>query len=350
MRTVKAEALRRLVTCACERMGARRDDAEEVAAHLVRANLRGVDSHGTFRLAQYHEWWKKGLLNPAARPLTVAETIFAAKVDGQQAFGQVVASYATRLAIQKATTSGIAVVTGMNSNHVGRVGEYVERIMAAGLIGLAAVNDSGSGQVVVPWGGREARLSTNPIAMAIPGADGPGIVFDFATSAAASGKVRQLMLKGKSVPEGWLIDAHGHPTTDPASLFSAPPGALLPAGGHKGYALSLAVEVLSGILSGSGFPNPHPGPEEMNGIFILALDVTPFLPPDQFRGHVDQLTAYVKSARPVPGMDRVFIPGEPDREEEARRTREGIPFSDEAWNRVEAVLQELGVSAQLPPA
>jgi uncharacterized oxidoreductase len=88
----------------------------------------------------------------------------------------------------------------------------------------------------------------------------------------------------------------------------------------------------------------------MNGIFILALDVTPFLPPDQFRGHVDQLTAYVKSARPVPGMDRVFIPGEPDREEEARRTREGIPFSDEAWNRVEAVLQELGVSAQLPPA
>ncbi len=343
MRHVNATALQDAVTDACQRMGANRENAQEVAVHLVRANLRGVDSHGAFRLVQYHEWWKKGLLNPAARPLTVAETIFSAKVDGRQAFGQVVAGYATRLVIQKATASGIAVVTGMNSNHVGRLGEYAERIMAAGLVGMAAVNDAGSGQVVVPWGGRDPRLSTNPIAMGFPGTRGPGIVFDFATSAAAAGQVRQLLLKGDPAPAGWLLDADGSPTTDPASLFATPRGALLPAGGHKGYALSLAVEVLAGILSGAGFPTSAPGPQEMNGIFLLALDVTPFLPPDQFRARVDQLTAYVKTARPAHETGRVFIPGEPDREEEARRAREGIPFSDEAWILLEAVLRELGV-------
>jgi uncharacterized oxidoreductase len=348
MRTLRADTLLALVTRACEQMGARREDAEEVAASLVQANLCGYDSHGVFRLAQYHEWWKKGLLDPAARPAVSAETTFAAKVDGRSAFGQVVASYATRVAIQKAQRSGIAVVTVKACNHVGRLADYAAAIREAGLVGLVTANDSGAGQWVVPWGGMEPRLATNPMAMGIPGQTGPGILFDFSTSAAAQGRLRQLLLRGEAAPSGWLLDATGKETTDPACLFTQPQGALLPAGGHKGYALSLAVEVLSGILSGAGFSRPDPGPEEMNGMFLLALDVAWFLPPGEFRAQVDRLTAYVKSARPLPGGGQVHIPGERSRAEAARHTREGIAFTEQAWATVAEVLTNLGLAAELP--
>jgi LDH2 family malate/lactate/ureidoglycolate dehydrogenase len=345
MKLLRAVDLQALVTSACEKMGARREDAELVASLLVRANLCGYDSHGVFRLAQYHKWWKAGLLNPGAQPVIAEETAFASKVDGRHAFGQVVASFATRVAIDKAKRSGIAVVTAKKSNHVGRLADYAETIKGAGLIGLVMVNDSGSGQFVVPWGGIDPRLATNPIAMGIPGGEGRGILFDFSTSAAAMGKLRQLMLRGESAPAGWLIDTTGTETTDPASLFREPRSSLLPAGGHRGFALSLVVEVLAGILSGAGFANPHAGPEEMNGIFILAADVSWFLPLDQFRAHVDQLTAYMKTSRPMPGTGPVHIPGEGSRQEEARRRDEGISLSDQNWAKVKSVLDELGVKA-----
>jgi LDH2 family malate/lactate/ureidoglycolate dehydrogenase len=198
---------------------------------------------------------------------------------------------------------------------------------------------------VVPWGGIDPRLATNPIAMGIPGREGGGILFDFSTSAAAMGKVRQLMLRGESAPAGWLIDATGTETTDPASLFREPRSSLLPAGGHRGFALSLVVEVLAGILSGAGFANPHAGAEEMNGIFILAADVSWFLPLDQFRAEVDQLTAYMKTSRPMPGVGPVHIPGENSRAEEARRRQEGIILNEENWARLANVLRDLGLSA-----
>jgi uncharacterized oxidoreductase len=327
-------------------MGARRDDAELVASALVRSNLCGYDSHGVFRLAQYHEWWKAGLLKPDARPVVAEETAVTTKVDGRHAFGQVVAMFTTHVAIGKAKKSGVAVVTASHSNHVGRLADYVDAVQAAGLIGFATVNDSGAGQCVVPWGGMDPRLSTNPIAMGIPGGASGGILFDFSTSAAAQGKVRQLFLRGEVVPPGWLIDPTGRETTDPATLFGQSPGALLPAGGHRGFALSLAVEVLAGILSGAGFANPTPGPEEMNGIFVLALDVAWFLPPEEFRSKVDQLAAYMKTSRPMPGVGPVHIPGEGSRVETARRAREGISFSEQAWAKVEAVLRELGLSEE----
>jgi len=343
MKRIAADQLHGLIVRACLKMGAQPETADQVATSLARANLCGYDSHGIHRLVQYHEWWKAGLLDPTGHPRVTEETAFAAKVDGAQTFGPVVGAFATQMAIKKAQDSGIGIVTVRRSTQVGRLADYVDAIQQAGQIGLVAVNDCGGGQCVVPWGGMEGRLATNPIAMGIPGANGPGILFDFATSAAAFGKVRQLLFRGEPTPPGWLLDASGRPSTDPACVFSEPRGALLPAGGHKGYALSLAVEVLSGILSGAGFSSATPGPEHLNGMFILALNVGWFVPPDQFRQHVDQLTAYVKSARPAPGGGPVLIPGEPDREEEARRKREGIPFSDQAWAKVATVLRELDI-------
>jgi uncharacterized oxidoreductase len=329
-------------------MGARREDAELVARLLVRANLCGYDSHGVFRLAQYHEWWRAGLLNPGAQPVIVEETVFAAKVDGRYAFGQVVAHFAARVAIEKARRVGIAVVTAKNSNHVGRLADHAETIQGAGLIGLLMVNDSGSGQFVVPWGGIDPRLATNPIAMGIPGGEDGGILFDFSTSAAALGRVRQLQTRGEPTPSGWLIDPSGRETTDPASLFREPRSSLLPAGSHRGFALSLVVEVLAGILSGAGFANPNPGPEEMNGIFILAADVSWFVPLDEFRSQVDQLTAHMKTSRPMPSVGPVHIPGETSRAEEALRAREGITLNEENWGKVASVLNDLGLATDIP--
>jgi uncharacterized oxidoreductase len=347
MRVVAAESLRRLVIRTCEAIGAPPDDARTVAASLVNANLSGYDSHGVYRLGQYVDWWRKGLLHPAARPAIQHQAGGVLRVDGQLAFGQVVAAFAVQVARRAAQTAGLAVVTARRSNHVGRLADSVEALRAAGLIGLAMVNDSGAGQCVVPQGGIEGRLATNPIAVGVPGGTGPGILFDFSTSAAAAGKVRQLLLRGEAAPAGWLQDALGRQTTDPAVLFASPSGFLRPGGGHRGYALSLLVEVLAGILSGSGFANPAPGPEEMNGLFLLALDPAAFLPPDQFRAQVDQLTAYVKSARPAPGLDPVHIPGEHSHEEAARREQEGILLNDKTCAALLAVLGDLGLPADL---
>ncbi len=346
MKIVRAEALHALVSQVCEKLGTPREQADLVAGTLVGSNLCGFDSHGVFRLAQYRDWIAQGLLKPASVPVVASERGFAVRVDGRQAFGQVVATFATRLAIAKALRDGIAAVTAYNSNHVGRLADYAGAIKDAGLIGLVMVNDSGSGQCVVPWGGVDPRLATNPLAMGIPGEETPGILFDFATSTAASGKIRQLLLQGQAAPAGWLVDAAGKDTTDPAVLFTDPKGALLPFGGHKGYALSLAIEVLSGILSGSGFSRPDPGPEEMNGLFLLALNPEWFMPAEEFRRQVDQLIAYIKSARPRPGGGPVLVPGEPDRVEAERRSREGIPLNARTVETLRQVCETLGVSAE----
>jgi uncharacterized oxidoreductase len=345
MVTVRADALLELVTQLFERMGAGREDAALVARALVRSNLCGYDSHGVYRVAQYHTWWKDGLLHPEARPTVAAETRSLARVDGHWAFGQVVADFTARQAIRKAASDGVAVVTACRSNHVGRLADYAETIREAGLVGFLCVNDSGAGQCVVPWGAREPRLSTNPIAMAIPGREGPGILFDFSTAAAAMGKVRQHQLQGRPVPPGWLIDAQGNPTTDPDTLFTEPTGALLPAGGQRGYALSLAAEVLGGILSGAGCVSATPGPEELNGLFVLALDVSWFQPRERFGGQVDSLCAYVKTAQPVPGGEPVHIPGERSRSEETRRAQHGITLNDKTVEALRQVCGALGVSA-----
>ncbi len=347
MKTFRADTLRALVARACERMGASGENARHVAACLVKANLCGYASHGVFRLAQYHEWWKRGLLKPAMTPVVSDTRGFAVKVDGRQAFGQVVARCAARAALGKAHADGIAVVTASNSNHVGRLADTVETLKDGGVIGVAAANDAGAGQGVVPWGGMDGRLATNPIAVGIPGGDGPGILFDFSTSAAASGKVRQLLLEGKEAPDGWLVDAAGKPTRDPASLFREPRGFLLPAGGHRGYALSLLVDVLAGILSGAGFANATPGPDEMNGLFILALDPSRFLPPETFRAHVDELTAFIKTSRPMPGVGPVHIPGERSADQAARQARAGIALDGTTRATLAAVLKDLGLPDEL---
>ena len=323
-------------------MGAPADDAAWIAALLVRANLRGHDSHGVIRVPQYWESVKKGQVDPKSPVTVVEETPTLARLDGGGGFGQVVARRAMEMAIAKAKGGGLSGASMSRTSHVGRLADYAELAAAAGLVGMVWANCV-HGLNVAPWGGAARRLGTNPHAVAIPGPAGPAMVLDFATSVVAEGKMRVKRNRKQQAPPGWFVDAGGRPATDPEVFYGDPPGALLTAGDHKGYGLSLAVEILGGILSGTGPAGPPPG-VFANGTLMICLDVARFLPLPEFHRQVAGLFGWVKSAPLAQGATEILIPGEPEARLEAERRASGIPIDDQTWSQIEATAAELGVS------
>jgi uncharacterized oxidoreductase len=319
------------------------DGAAWIAQLLVRANLRGHDSHGVIRVPQYIASWRKGDINPSAEPTVVQEGPATALVDGQLGFGQIVARRGMEVALEKAAAVGVATVGVFNSNHIGRLADYTEMALARDMLAVLTVNAGGAGQRMAPWGGRAPRLSTNPIAFACPAGNALPISFDIATTVAAEGKVRVKRNRKECLPPGWVLDAEGNPTTDPNALYGSPQGTILPAGGHKGYALALMIEILSGIVARGGYSREHPGPL-LNGVFMIVVDIARFVPPSTFRAEVDDLILYLKTSPTVPGTDRILTPGEPEMITEAERRRSGIFVEDETWRQIEGVARELGVA------
>ena len=320
-------------------MGAPEDDAAWIARLLVRANLRGHDSHGVIRIPQYWEWAKQGYLNPKSPVTVIADTPVIARLDGGRGFGQVVARHGMEMAIAKARSAGLSAVALSQTSHVGRLADYAEMAAHEGLVGMLWVNAL-HGLNVAPWGGAARRLGTNPHAIAVPGAAGPAMVLDFATSVVAEGKLKVKRNRKQAAPPGWFIDAAGRPATDPEVFYGTPPGSLLAAGQHKGYGLSLAVELLGGILSGTGPAGPGSGPMS-NGTLMICLDVERFMPLHEFRRQAQSLVDWVKSAPLAQGSTEILIPGEPEARLEAERLREGIPIEDETWTQIQAVAKEL---------
>jgi hydroxycarboxylate dehydrogenase B len=322
-------------------MGAPETDAAWIATLLVRANLRGHDSHGVIRIPHYWDGVKKGWVNPKSPVTITADTPVTARLDGGRGFGQVVARQGMDLAIAKARACGLSAVALGNTSHVGRLADYAEMAAAQGLVGMLWVN-AVHGLNVAPWGGAERRLGTNPHAVGVPGRGGPAMLLDFATSVVAEGKLKVKRNRKQQAPPGWFIDAGGRPATDPERFYADPPGALLPAGEHKGYGLSLAVEILGGILSGSGPAGPGSGPLQ-NGTLMICVDVERFVPAAEFHAQVSALFDWVRSAPLAPGATEILVPGEPEARLEAERRREGIPVEDETWAQIEAVARELKV-------
>jgi uncharacterized oxidoreductase len=322
-------------------MGAPEHDAAWIAALLVRANLRGHDSHGVIRVPQYHKGVKAGTVDPKSPITVVVETAVTARIDGGRGFGQVVARRGMELCIAKARTSGLAAVTLARTTHVGRLADYSEMAAKADLVSLLWVN-AVHGLHVAPWGGAAKRLGTNPHAVGIPGPDGAAMLLDFATSVVAEGKVRVKRNRKQQAPPGWFIDGKGQPATDPEVFYGDPPGALLPAGEHKGYGLGLVVEILGGILSGTGAAGPGPG-LFANGTLMICIDVERFLPIEEFHRQVAALFDWVRSAPTAPGAPGILVPGEPEARLEAERRRDGIPIEEETWSQIETVAAELGV-------
>lgn len=323
-------------------MGAPDGDAAWIAALLVRANLRGHDSHGVIRIPQYWESVKKKDVDPRSPVTVTAETPALVRLDGGGGFGQVVGRRAMEMAIAKAKAGGLSAASTSRTSHVGRLADYAEMAAKAGLVGMLWANCV-HGLNVAPWGGAARRLGTNPHAVGIPGAGGPAMVLDFATSVVAEGKLRVKRNRKQPAPPGWFVDAQGRPQTDPEIFYGDPPGALLTSGEHKGYGLSLAVEILGGILSGTGPAGPPPG-VFANGTLMICLDVERFLPLPEFHRQVASLFGWVKSAPLALGATEILIPGEPEARLEAERRGQGIPIEDQTWSQIETTAAELGVA------
>jgi uncharacterized oxidoreductase len=345
MRTFTAETLEAFAARLLVAAGAPEEEAAIVAGALVRANLAGHDSHGVIRLEQYCRLMREGLIVPGAPTEVVAETPGTVVVDGHWGFGQVVARRATELAIARARSQGVGVAGARHANHMGRLGDYPAMAAARGMVAIAAVNNHGGGAWVAPWGGREGRLSTNPIAIAAPGPDGP-ILLDITTSVVAEGKIRVKRNRNEPMPAGWALDARGEPTTDPMDLYGTPRGAILPFGGeagHKGFGLSLMVDILAGALTGADCSQAA-APRVGNAFFLVAIDIAGMTPLSAFDGQVRALIDWVRSAALAPGFDAILIPGEPEAATEARRRAEGIPVDDETWRQMTDFARALGVA------
>lgn len=345
MPTLPAETLRLLFKDIFGAIGTPEVGAERVAGSLVRSNLVGHDSHGAIRVPQYVRAVREGRIDPSAVPTVERDTPTTALVDGHWGWGQIAAASAAAVAIDKARRMQMAAVGLYQSTHIGRVGEYAEDIARQGLVALITVNNHGGAPQVAPFGGCERRLSSNPIAFAAPTSGDPLLV-DMTSSVVAEGKVRVLRNQGGLAPDGWLIDASGRPTRDPNVLYSDPPGALLPLGGplgHKGYGLSVLIEVLSGALTGAGC-SCLAAPRIGNAAFIQAVRVDSFTSRERYYAEVDGMIDWLKSCKPAEGFEEVLLPGEPERRTERQRRLRGIPIDEETWHQICETAESLGVA------
>lgn len=309
------------------RAGVPEEDAAIVADALVAANLRGIDSHGVVRLYSYVERIRRGLINPSAKPQVVRDFNAVALVDGNNGLGYVAAVYASDIAVEKAKKYGVGVVGVRNSSHFGMAAYYGMRIAKRKMIGIVMSN---APPAMAPWGGKVARLGTNPICMAFPSREEP-IVLDMALSVVARGKIRLAALKGEKIPEGWAFDEEGRPTTDPQAALK---GTLAPIGGPKGYGLAVAVDILSGVLTGSAYSiyvkalDDYSGPSG-TGFFVEAIDVQAFRPFEEYLEDLENFVKIIKETPKASGVSEIYLPGEIEGNISKQRLRDGIPLDRE---------------------
>jgi uncharacterized oxidoreductase len=340
---IHAAPLTRLITAMLEAAGTEPRRAEVCAEHLVRANLKGHDSHGVGMAPAYLHWIATGKMFPNRPAKVIQDRVATMVVDGQFGLGQAVARDATGMAIERAKQTGVACVALRDACHIGRIGTYGEMCADAGLVSMHYVNVVGLDPAVAPFGGREARMQTNPYCCAVPRADGNHIVLDFATSAVAIGKLRVAHMKGEPAPEGALLDANGAPTTDTGAFFtSGPKGHLLPFGLHKGGGLQVICELLGGALAGQWTMQPTSHPENggreygaaVNHMLSIVIDPDAFGGREAYEAEASAMIDYIRDTPPAPGADRVRMPGDPERESLKRRLEEGLPIDDNTWREL----------------
>ena len=344
MPNIGAEDLTAFAAAAYGAAGTPPEHAKTVSKHQVRANLVGHDSHGVVLLATYIDRIGRGHIVPAARPEIMNESPTTLAVNGRWGFGPVISEWTMERLVARAREMRIAAATIREQSHVGRLAEYPLMAARAGFIGLMMADSGQSPKAVAPFGGREARLGTNPICIAFP-SDLPGPVFiDMATSAVAAGKLNLARAQGKPIPLGWLLDKDGKPTTNPNAQLEG--GVMLPLGGpegHKGYGLSFAVETLAAVLPGLGF-GIDPKGRHNDGTFMLVIDPQAFSPTD-FKNEVEAFVRYLKATPPAEGFEEVLYPGEIEYRTEQRRRQAGIPIEDATWRRLGEIATKFGITA-----
>jgi uncharacterized oxidoreductase len=343
MPTIAPEILHDTGKAIFQAAGAAEEEAQIVMEHLVGANLAGHDSHGVILIPSYINRIKRGHIVPGA-PLEIErESSTTAHLNGNWGFGYVVTTRAMEMAIAKAQAHNVAAITIHLQGHVGRLADYPLMAAKAGMIGMITCDSGRSPKSVVPFGGRAARLGTNPISVAFPSdLEGP-IFLDMATSAVAAGKLGVKRNRGEPAPLGWIVDKDGNDTTNVNDFYNG--GAILPMGGdqaHKGYVLSFMVETLSGILTSLGF-GIDPQGRHNDGTFISVFNVSAFRPLDEFKRDIEAFVRYLKETPPAAGFTEVLYPGELEHRTAQQRRRDGIFVEEETWNQLMALKAEYGL-------
>jgi len=317
---VETKAMRQWVYDLFRAAGSHDDEASITADHLIGANLSGHDSHGVSVVPGYVRSLLSEQLALNQRITVVTDAGSLVVVDGNRGMGQPIATQTMKLAIERAASHGVAIVGLKNSHHIGRVGHWAEQAIAAGMASIHFTNVV-SRPLVAPHGGIEPRLGTNPFTVGLPRRDAPPILLDFATSAIAVGKVRVAHYKKVPAPQGVLLDAEGHPTTNPAVMYEEPLGALLAAAGHKGYALGLVCDLLGAALFGGNTALPeHMRRNGMfNNMLVIVFDPARFGALEHFEREAAHFIEYVQSSRKASGFDGIQVPGDAERNTRAAR-------------------------------
>lgn len=341
-RRVDAGALARVVGATFAACGMRADDADLLAGTLVRADLRGIHSHGTLRVPDYVAKLTTGGVDPQGRPRVVRARGATAVVDGGNSMGQVGGTFAMREAIARARDHGIGAAALRGSNHCGAMDWYAMLAADAGMVGIATTQAL---PTMAPLGGADKIVGINPLGIALPARRHPPFVLDIAFGATAHGKMRVYAQKGAALPDGWALDADGVPTTDAAKALA---GLIRPIGEHKGVGMAMAMGMLASLLAGAGY-----GLETGNmvdgaiagadGQFFAAIDVAAFEDPEHFRARVDGIIDQIHGSRRAPGVERLLVPGEMEARFEAQYGREGIPLNDATLADIAAAALARGV-------
>jgi LDH2 family malate/lactate/ureidoglycolate dehydrogenase len=345
-RRVKAKELEAFAAGAFEAVGLSGVDARSIAELMVRADLQGSEGHGVFRLPQYIRRIKGGAVNLKPNIRVVREAAGMALVDGDNGMGHLVMRFATERAIEKAKTAGVAWVGVKWSNHAGPASLYASMPMEHDMVGLYLA--VGNANHLPAWGGLDMLLSTNPIAVALPGGEEPAIVLDMATTVAAYGKVKTKAQRGETMPEGWMMDRQGRPLTDPKRSNE---GFLLPIGGYKGYGLALVFGLLAGTLNGAAMGrdvvdfNADDTSPTNTGHSIVAINIESFQPVAEFKKSVDALARDLRHSERLPGVDRIRLPGEGSHAARADRAKNGIPLPAPLVAALNQLASELKIPA-----
>ena len=315
--------------------------------HSVDANLAGHDSHGIIQIPTYIDRIQVGHIVPGAPWTIVEQSPTTTVIDGYWGFGYVVSEQAMQLTIDKARQVNVAATTVFRQGHIGRLASYSLMAAQADMIGLITADSGRAAKQVAPYGGREARIGTNPLSIAVPSnLDGP-LFLDMATSAVAAGKISLAVSRGESIPVGWIVDRDGKPTTNPEDLKDG--GALLPLGGSEGYkgsGLAVIVEILCGLLTGLGF-GQDPAGRHNDGCFMAAFNVAAFRPLAEFKREVTEFAHYLKATAPSEGSTGVFYPGEIEYVREQERRASGIEVEDATWRKLRSLAKGYGLTDTL---
>ncbi|AMN39580.1 Ldh family oxidoreductase [Rhodoplanes sp. Z2-YC6860] len=342
---VAASAIAAFIKDAMMAVGMPDADAAKVAELMLEADLAGADAHGVFRLPQYVRRIKAGGVNPKATIKVEKTAPATAVVDGDNGMGHLVMQRAADTAIALAKDTGVAWVGARRSNHAGAAGTYAAMALPHNMVGIySAVANANH---MPAWGAAESLLSTNPIAVAVPAGEEAPVVLDIATTVVSYGTVKAYKLQGKEMPEGWMVSAKdGKPITDSGKIAE---GLLMPIGGHKGSGLALVLGLLAGVLNGAAFGrevvdfNADDESECNTGHFIIALDISRFIPLDVFKAQMDRQLRDLKASKVLPGFDAIRLPGEQRRTRRAERLSKGVPVFPEVVAQLDKLAGELKI-------